>query len=85
MRGGEYLQQAAFSEGDGLAVGRYDEMIEYADVDQVEGVFQAAGEQFVCRARLGGARWVVVCKNDRGGVMGECQLDDLAGIDRGLG
>src|SRR5689334_648019 len=65
------------------AVGGDDEVVADADVDETEGVAEAACDALVGRAGLCDTRGVVVEEDDGGSVMGQGGLDDFAGINGG--
>src|SRR5690606_14305354 len=61
------------------------EMVEQADINQCQRPFQMLREVDVRLAGAGGARWMIVRKDDSAGMMLQACLDNFAGIDSGLG
>lgn len=58
-------------------------MVEYADVDQCQGVDQTLGNAAVGGAGLGYAGRVIMREYQRGGVVVQCGLDHFPGINAG--
>src|SRR5690606_34965226 len=69
-------------EGDAGRIAHH-EVVEHPDIDEGERAFQAAGDDLVGLARLGDPGRVVVGQDQRGGVLGERALDDLARVHAG--
>src|SRR6185295_13803625 len=76
-------QQPALRERDDIRAG-HDEMVEGPDVDQRQRLLQCLGQQLVGARGLGGAGRVVVREDDRGRIVAERGLHNLARIDAGL-
>ena len=56
-------------------------MVEYSDVDELQGVLQALGDEFVSPAGFGYPTGVIVGQYHGGGVVVQGFLDDFAGVD----
>src|ERR1700751_1841363 len=88
MRGPAFLaaatasQQAVLAEREAHAIAD-DKVIEHADVDQRQRLFQPSRDELVRLARLEHARGVVVREDHRGGVVSERLAQHLPWMDAG--
>src|SRR6056297_2014546 len=76
------LEQAAFGEADAGGVTHH-QVIQHADIDECERVPESPGDHFVGLAGLGDAGGVIMRQDQRGGILRQGALDDLARVDAG--
>lgn len=60
-----------------------DHVIEYADVHEGQQVLQPVGDEVIGRARLKGARWMVMREDDRRGVVFERLAQHISWVNVG--
>ena len=78
------LKQAPFRKRERRGVRGDDEVIEYADIDEVECLFETSGEQLVRIARLVRPRGMIMGEDDRRGIVCEGELDYFTRVYAGL-
>lgn len=76
------LQQSTLAERHRLPVAD-DHVVQHPHIDKRQGFFEARRQHLVRLTRLGDPGGMIMRQNNRGRIMIQCPLDDLAGVHGG--